>query len=68
MQKCDCKICVHGEVYYIRDRRNPESPMKSSGRVMCAAPKYRGRKFIVKEKTECDAFKGRERHNAQNGG
>jgi len=65
MPKCDCKICVYSEVLYTRDRKDPNAPMKAFGRVMCSAPKYKGRKFMVKEKTECDQYKARERNAAK---
>ena len=61
MNKSDCKICIYSEVLYTRDRKNPEAPMKAYGRVMCSAPRYKGRKYLVREKAECDCYKTRER-------
>jgi len=62
MQNCDCKKCVYGEILYKKDYKDKAAPFKSYRLVECSAPKYRGRKWPVREKTVCDQYKARERN------
>ena len=60
----DCKNCVHGTTLFVqeRDRVTKITRHIPYGRIACRKPSYRGRTFLVNEKTDCGYYKKRERN------
>lgn len=60
-----CQTCKHGKMLYYYERHR-ETGVRSnipSGKTQCAKPKYKGRTYHVKDKTDCPDYEKRQREN-----
>ena len=65
---CDCKTCIYGTTLYVKEKDSDNrfnDSYKTHGRIACNKPPYGKRTYLVKEKTECDSYKKRERNNSK---
>ena len=60
----DCKTCEHGEMLYRRVKGDRfTATYEPTGRVQCAAPRYKGRSYTCRDDRcgKCGEYKKRER-------
>jgi hypothetical protein len=56
----NCKLCEHADIlfYVSKGKESNVAENKTSGKVFCNSPKYKGKKYIRNDKCEnCDYFK-----------
>ena len=59
----DCKTCVHSIALFERGKEGRfETLYKPSGFVRCCGPRYKGRRFFVRDsRTDCPDYAKRDR-------
>ena len=63
----DCKTCKHGQVLFEKDREDRFTTTYSpTGFVRCSGPRYKGRRFFIRERQNCPEYEKRSRREAEN--